>query len=312
LHDMYKRGLGDQEVVALASNESATTTTLPANVYITQAIAEEDEADENTKSIYPDQPTPPLPSEDEAAAAWKSVEAFQHEKAASAAKPHEPFRWIHFKEAHVHFRDADYVRRHEDAIVVDDADAAAPSGCLSCFRPPTLSFPSALEQRDLVRHWEEIGFQGNDPSTDLRGGGMLSLLQMLYLLDTYAELAGQLFVLSRHHEFHFPLCCVLINLSVQTLGSLRQGRLTTLCNKEKDVLAAMNKVLYAVMAVRLVVEWKAKQGVVAFPIVLKQVVDEAMGMPLRAVAESEAALALSRGCDTGEMGDQDFTDLSDK
>ncbi|RQM10478.1 hypothetical protein B5M09_006671 [Aphanomyces astaci] len=134
---------------------------------------------------------------------------------------------------------------------------------------------------------------------------------MLYLLDTYAELAGQLFALSRHHEFHFPLCCVLINLSVQTLGSLRQGRLTTLCNKEKDVLAAMNK-LYAVMAVRLVAEWKAKRGVVAFPIVLKQVVDEAMGMPLRAVAESEAALALSRGCDTGEMGDQDFTDLSDK
>ncbi|ETV70431.1 hypothetical protein, variant 2 [Aphanomyces astaci] len=150
LHDMYKRGLGDQEVVALASNESATTTTLPVNVHITQAIAEEDEADENTKSIYPDQPTPPLPSEDEAAAAWKSVEAFQHEKAA-ARKPHEPFRWIHFKEAHVHFRDADYVRRHEDAIVVEDADAAAPSGCLSCFRPPTLSFPSALEQRDLVR-----------------------------------------------------------------------------------------------------------------------------------------------------------------
>ncbi|RHZ23894.1 hypothetical protein DYB31_008175, partial [Aphanomyces astaci] len=65
-------------------------------------------------------------------------------------------------------------------------------------------------------------------------------------------------------------------------------------------------------AVRLVAEWKAKRGVVAFPIVLKQVVDEAMGMPLRAVAESEAALALSRGCDTGEMGDQDFTDLSDK
>ncbi|RHY40624.1 hypothetical protein DYB34_011655 [Aphanomyces astaci] len=100
LHDMYKRGLGDQEVVALPSNESATTTTLPANLHITQAIAEEDETDETTKSIYPDQPTPPLPSEDEAAAAWKSVEAFQHEKAASAAKPHEPFRWIHFKEAH--------------------------------------------------------------------------------------------------------------------------------------------------------------------------------------------------------------------
>ena len=27
-------------------------------------------------------------------------------------------------------------------------------------------------------HWEVIGFQGNDPATDLRGAGILALLQV--------------------------------------------------------------------------------------------------------------------------------------
>ena len=29
-------------------------------------------------------------------------------------------------------------------------------------------------------HWESIGFQGNDPATDLRGAGILALLQLLH------------------------------------------------------------------------------------------------------------------------------------
>jgi len=33
-------------------------------------------------------------------------------------------------------------------------------------------------------HWERIGFQGNDPATDLRGVGLLGLLQPLFLVTT--------------------------------------------------------------------------------------------------------------------------------
>lgn len=28
----------------------------------------------------------------------------------------------------------------------------------------------------IGRHWEEIGFQGSDPRTDIRGGGILGVL----------------------------------------------------------------------------------------------------------------------------------------
>lgn len=35
--------------------------------------------------------------------------------------------------------------------------------------------------------WKDIGFQGNNPRTDFRGGGHLSLLCLLYMVDNYQE-----------------------------------------------------------------------------------------------------------------------------
>ena len=33
-------------------------------------------------------------------------------------------------------------------------------------------------------HWQQIGFQGTDPSTDLRGVGILGLVQVKYLQES--------------------------------------------------------------------------------------------------------------------------------
>ena len=35
--------------------------------------------------------------------------------------------------------------------------------------------------------WKDIGFQGKDPRTDFRGGGHLSLLCLLYMIENYPE-----------------------------------------------------------------------------------------------------------------------------
>lgn len=40
-------------------------------------------------------------------------------------------------------------------------------------------------------HWEKIGFQGGDPSTDLRDLGMFSVLQMVYLVCKHRESADE-------------------------------------------------------------------------------------------------------------------------
>jgi hypothetical protein len=46
------------------------------------------------------------------------------------------------------------------------------------------------------QHWGAVGFQGDDPATDLRGVGMLGLLQLLYLPHHSAAAAQKLYQLS--------------------------------------------------------------------------------------------------------------------
>ncbi|XP_066233922.1 ELMO domain-containing protein 3 isoform X13 [Saccopteryx leptura] len=50
-------------------------------------------------------------------------------------------------------------------------------------------------------HWEDLGFQGANPATDLRGAGFLALLHLLYLvMDSKTLLMAQeILRLSRHH-----------------------------------------------------------------------------------------------------------------
>ena len=50
-------------------------------------------------------------------------------------------------------------------------------------------------------HWEDLGFQGTSPATDLRGAGFLALLHLLYLvMDSKTLLmAREILRLSRHH-----------------------------------------------------------------------------------------------------------------
>ena len=39
--------------------------------------------------------------------------------------------------------------------------------------------------------WKEIGFQGNDPATDFRGGGIFSLANLVYVADVYPGVPWQ-------------------------------------------------------------------------------------------------------------------------
>ena len=41
--------------------------------------------------------------------------------------------------------------------------------------------------RSIGSHWQDIGFQATDPATDIRGAGMLGVLQMQYFLSQLPE-----------------------------------------------------------------------------------------------------------------------------
>ena len=221
-----------------------------------------------------------------------------------------------YAKALLHFQNSEYVQEHIDDIV---PTLTVGKGCLSWFINTTLKFPSALVQRDLVfciakcpydgsnpthdrmlqtiyktltgtsndcapsgPHWTDIGFQGNDPSTDLRGIGMLGLLLFLRLLEKDPVFTRRWYLSSRQEEYHFPLLCTSFNLTLCCLESLRMGTLYALSNTHSSVWKAMEE-LYMALAHQMFFTYKEKASSVPFPIVMQDVVSTGKRNPSKLV-----------------------------
>ncbi|CAL4181245.1 unnamed protein product, partial [Meganyctiphanes norvegica] len=85
-------------------------------------------------------------------------------------------------------------------------------------------------------HWDAVGFQGNDPATDLRGVGLLGLIHALYLLTHEATLplARDIYKLSHDQVSQFPLMVLCINVTRISLQTLREGLLNKRSNSEQN------------------------------------------------------------------------------
>ncbi|CAM9513205.1 unnamed protein product, partial [Scytosiphon promiscuus] len=91
-------------------------------------------------------------------------------------------------------------------------------------------------------HWDTIGFQGTDPSTDLnRSMGIFSLLQVLFMLETQATFAIFLYRLSLADVTGWPFLCVSIGFTKEALGVLRRGSCYAECNRRETVLEIVNE-----------------------------------------------------------------------
>ncbi|XP_042749103.1 ELMO domain-containing protein 3 isoform X1 [Lagopus leucura] len=113
-------------------------------------------------------------------------------------------------------------------------------------------------------HWEELGFQGADPGTDLRGTGMLGLMQMLYFVmdSQMLPLALEIFRLSQHETQNFPFCIMSVNITRLVLQALREECLSRECNRRRQVIAVLND-LYAAAFLQLYRVWKSQHKTVA-------------------------------------------------
>lgn len=171
---------------------------------------------------------------------WEAVDSI-HPETGSQASSEQPGHLVSFSEALQHFQTVDlssFKKRIQPTI--RRTGLAALRHCL--FGPPKLH-QDLREERDLVLtiaqcgldsqdpmhgrvlqtiykkltgskfdcalhgdHWEDLGFQGANPATDLRGAGFLALLHLLYLvMDSKTLLMAQeIFRLSRHHIQKFP------------------------------------------------------------------------------------------------------------
>ncbi|GAB1605817.1 hypothetical protein Ahia01_000864000 [Argonauta hians] len=122
-------------------------------------------------------------------------------------------------------------------------------------------------------HWEEIGFQGTDPATDLRAVGLLGLLQLLYLTSKpqLATLKTQIYSLAIHQTQNFPFCVMGLNVTKLVLQALRHGKLNKLCNKQGDVMSVVNHV-YVAAYFKIFHIWKnQKKTILDSGFVLKEV-----------------------------------------
>ncbi|NXO04561.1 ELMD3 protein, partial [Rhinopomastus cyanomelas] len=121
-------------------------------------------------------------------------------------------------------------------------------------------------------HWEELGFQGTDPGTDLRGTGMLGLMQLLFFVaePRTLPLAREIFRLSQHETQarallplqNFPFCLMSVNITHIVVRALRDDRLSRECNRRQQVLAVLNDV-YAAAFLQLGRVWRRQHKTIA-------------------------------------------------
>lgn len=108
-------------------------------------------------------------------------------------------------------------------------------------------------------HWESIGFQGLDPRTDInRSMKMFAALQMLNLIESDANFAKRVHAQSQIVTYpgtkdvqpgkrggisdqSWPMFCVSIQFTKETLQAFRTGALNKLCNQKGGVLPVLHE-----------------------------------------------------------------------
>ncbi|DBA86037.1 hypothetical protein WJX77_012319 [Trebouxia sp. C0004] len=111
-------------------------------------------------------------------------------------------------------------------------------------------------------HWATLGFQGSDPTTDLRGCGILGLLHLLLLHEHDPANAQAIFKLSTAKESEFPLAPVSLNITKWTLQMVRERKLTSAAKKQQSAVTAASD-FYVGTFYTLYNHWKDKKCTMA-------------------------------------------------
>ncbi|XP_067879519.1 ELMO domain-containing protein 3 isoform X2 [Heterodontus francisci] len=113
-------------------------------------------------------------------------------------------------------------------------------------------------------HWEQLGFQGTDPGTDLRGTGFLGLMHTLYMVMDLQTLplARDIYKLSQHPIQNFPFCLMSINITRITIQALREECLSRECNRRQQVIGVLND-FYVAAFLHLYQIWKTQHKTIS-------------------------------------------------
>lgn len=87
-------------------------------------------------------------------------------------------------------------------------------------------------------HWIQIGFQRNDPKTDVRASGILGLINVLYLLEKYPLTMKKAYHHSLKEPNDFPFILKLLEVTTKVIKLTKSCKAYALYNRQKNVLEA--------------------------------------------------------------------------
>merc|ERR1712130_27686 len=90
-----------------------------------------------------------------------------------------------------------------------------------------------------------IGFQGNSPSTDIRGCGLLGILQIIFMIENYNDIITKIYLLSIDDHQNFPLVIVSFSITGIVLKLLRSCLIYNDINSKLSVMDTINQIYVA-------------------------------------------------------------------
>jgi len=89
------------------------------------------------------------------------------------------------------------------------------------------TFPSIRLDGRISEQWKDLGFQGTDPATDFRGGGILSLLMMIYTADYHTPIVRTILrdLPPTDMKSWYPYAVASINLTCDLMRRVASGKL---------------------------------------------------------------------------------------
>jgi len=103
------------------------------------------------------------------------------------------------------------------------------------------SFPE--EQLERISHnWGKLGFQGKDPATDFRGGGIFALDNLLYFATKYPKTYQEI-LQGKVHTETFPVAITGLNITMLLFEMLGWGMKVTKPTTSQQI-GAKNKLIF--------------------------------------------------------------------
>ncbi|ERM98999.1 hypothetical protein AMTR_s00101p00020000, partial [Amborella trichopoda] len=131
-----------------------------------------------------------------------------------------------------------------------------------------LAYPSRELPSLKSELWKEMGWQGTDPSTDFRGGGFISLENLIFFAKKYPESFQRLLHKEegKRAEWEYPFAVAGINISfmLTQMLDLQTGRPSTVAGVQFVKLLAEDEMafdhLYCIAFQMMDAQWLAKRA----------------------------------------------------